>query len=125
MARIDIEDELEEQEEDNGIQHRLILEEQETHVLVDKIESYCTVDTSIPSDWNKLNKLGWEVLSIDRYRDGKVRSVIFRAPKKFLSFRTAGTSFCEELSTGRTMSEEHKKALQEGLKNSRKKSSYL
>ena len=125
MAKIDLEQDFEEQEEDSGVQHRLTLEEQETHVLVNKEEPYCTVDTSIPSDWNKLNKLGWEVLKIDRYRDSKVRSVIFRAPKKCLSFRTAGKSFCEELSTGRTMSEEHKKALQDGLKNSRNKISNL
>jgi hypothetical protein len=87
----------------------------ETHVMVEKLQQYCTVDTSIPSDWNKLNKLGWEVVNIDKYKDGKIRSVIFRAPKKYLSFRKVSDSFCEELSTGRVMTDEQKTALADGL----------
>jgi len=93
-----------------GEQQRLTLDEMETHALSAKNENYCTVDTSIPSDWNRLNKLGWEVVSIDKYKDGKIRSVIFKAPKKCISFRKCSDNFCDELSTGRVISEKNRQA---------------
>lgn len=66
---------------------KLTREEQETHISIDVIEEIAIVDTSIPKDITKLKKCGWEVLQENKYPDGTICNVIFKAPRKAISFR--------------------------------------
>lgn len=66
---------------------KLTREEQETHISIDAIEEFAIVDTSIPKDITKLKKCGWEVLQENKYPDGTICNVIFKAPRKAISFR--------------------------------------
>ena len=93
---------------------RLTPEEKETIILFEKLSKDCIVDTSIPSDWRKLNKRGWEIIRIDRYPDGEVRSVAFKAPRSCVTFKTYGKfKPNEELSP--PISEERRRELSERM----------
>ncbi len=66
---------------------KLTREEWETHISIDAIEETAIVDTSIPKDITKLKKCGWEVVKENKYPDGSICNVIFKAPKRAISFR--------------------------------------
>lgn len=66
---------------------KLTREEWETHISIDAIEETAIVDTSIPKDITKLKKCGWEVLQENKYPDGSICNVIFKAPRKAIIFR--------------------------------------
>ena len=91
----------------------------ETHALFDKTDNCWTVDTSIPADWRKLNKLGWEATYINECSDGSIQSVIFKAPKNAISFRTGGKFHCDKLDSKVILSDERKAELSNRMKNIR------
>ena len=64
---------------------KLTREEWETHISIDAIEETAIVDTSIPKDITKLKKCGWEVLQENKYPDGSICNVIFKAPRRAIS----------------------------------------
>ncbi len=66
---------------------KLTREEWEPHISIDAIEETAIVDTSIPKDITKLKKCGWEVLQENKYPDGSICNVIFKAPRRAISFR--------------------------------------
>lgn len=98
---------------------KLTNEELETHASFDKTDNYWTVDTSIPADWRKLNKLGWEATHINECSDGSVQSVIFKAPKNAVSFRTGGKFHCDKLDSTVVLSDERRAELSDRMKNIR------
>ena len=66
---------------------KLTREEWETHISIDAIEEAAIVDTSIPKDITKLKKCGWEVIQENKYPDGTICNVIFKAPRKAITIR--------------------------------------
>lgn len=70
---------------------KLTREEWETHISIDAIEEFVIVDTSIPKDITKLKKCGWEVLQENKYPDGTICNVIFKAPRKAITIRDIKT----------------------------------
>lgn len=70
---------------------KLTREEWETHISIDAIEEFAIVDTSIPKDITKLKKCGWEVLQENKYPDGTVCNVIFKAPRRAITIQDIKT----------------------------------
>lgn len=88
---------------------KLTRAEWETHISIDELEGYAIIDTSIPKDINKCRKLGYEIIKENHYEDGTVCNVIFKAPRKAISFRSM-----EAVNRpSRTLSEERLKQLEE------------
>ena len=61
-------------------------EEQETHISIDA-EGFAVIYTSIPKDINKCKKLGYEIIRENQYEDGSICNVIFKVPRRCISFR--------------------------------------
>lgn len=78
-------------------------EEQETHISIDA-EGFAVIDTSIPKDINKCKKLGYEIIRENQYEDGSICNVIFKVPRRCISFRNIEK---------RTISEEQKEKMRE------------
>ena len=76
-------------------------EEQETHISIDA-EGFAVIDTSIPKDINKCKKLGYEIIRENQYEDGSICNVIFKVPRRCISFRNIKK---------RTISEEQKEKM--------------
>lgn len=91
---------------------RLTREEQETHITIDTVEEMAIIDTSIPKDINRMKKLGYEVIREMKYEDGGTASVIFRVPRKAISFRNPQR---------KEMSEAQREALRERARQMRRK----
>jgi hypothetical protein len=100
---------------------KLTNEELETHASFDKTDNYWTVDTSIPADWRKLNKLGWEAIHINECSDGSIQSVIFKAPKNAVSFRAGGKFHCDKLDSTVNISDEQRELASKRMKELRAK----
>ena len=66
---------------------KLTRAERETHIGIDAIEECAIIDTSIPKDINKCKKLGYEIIKENHYEDGTICSVIFKVPRRCISFR--------------------------------------
>ena len=66
---------------------KLTREEMETHISIDNVEGYAIIDTSIPKDINKCKKMGYEVIRENLHEDGSICNVIFKAPRRCISFR--------------------------------------
>ena len=66
---------------------KLTRAEWETHISIDAVEGSAIIDTSIPKDINKCKKLGYEVIRENHYEDGTVCNVIFKVPRRCISFR--------------------------------------
>ena len=66
---------------------KLTREEWETHISIDA-EGTAIIDTSIPKDINKCKKLGYEIVKENNYKDGSIRNVIFKAPRRAIGFRS-------------------------------------
>ena len=66
---------------------KLTRAEWETHISIDAVEECAIIDTSIPKDINKCKKLGYEVIRENHYEDGTVCNVIFKMPRRAISFR--------------------------------------
>lgn len=88
---------------------RLTREEWETHISIDAVEECAIIDTSIPKDINKCRKMGYEIIRENHYEDGNISNVIFKVPRKAISFRSM-----EAINKPSTpMSEERLKQLRE------------
>lgn len=66
---------------------RLTKGEWETHISIDAVEGCATIDTSIPKDINKCKKLGYEIIRENHYEDGSICNVVFKVPRRCISFR--------------------------------------
>ena len=66
---------------------KLTRAEWETHISIDAVEESAIIDTSIPKDINKCKKLGYEAIRENHYEDGTVCNVIFKVPRRCISFR--------------------------------------
>jgi hypothetical protein len=66
---------------------KLTREEMETHISLDAVEGIAIIDTSIPKDINKCKKMGYEIIKENFYDDGSVCNVVFRVPRRCISFR--------------------------------------
>ena len=66
---------------------KLTRAEWETHISIDAIEECAIIDTSIPKDINKCKKLGYEIIRENHYEDGSICNVIFKVPRRCISFR--------------------------------------
>lgn len=90
---------------------RLSREEWETHISIDAIEECAIIDTSIPKDINKCRKMGYEVIRENTYEDGSICSVVFKVPRRAISFRSPEK---------REVSEEQRAAAAERMRKIRK-----
>lgn len=61
--------------------------ERETHICINEAEEYAMIDTAVQKDITKCRKQGYEVVKENFYDDGTICNVIFRAPKRAISFR--------------------------------------
>ena len=95
--------------------HRLTREEWETHISIDAEGECATIDTSIPKDINKCRKMGYEVIKENRYEDGTICSVIFKAPRRAITFRNMEAVNRK----GAPISEERKNKLRDGRERKR------
>ena len=66
---------------------KLTRAEWETHISIDTVEECAIIDTSIPKDINKCKKLGYEVIRENHYEDGSICNVVFKVPRRAISFR--------------------------------------
>ncbi|WP_312047521.1 hypothetical protein [Anaerotignum sp.] len=66
---------------------KLTMDEWETHICIDAIEDCAIIDTSIPKDITKCRKQGYEVVQERYYEDGSICGVIFKVPRRCISFR--------------------------------------
>ncbi len=95
------------------------IEEQETVIGFMRDEKFCTVYTSDSTVMTKLDKRvekskDWELIKVDKLRDGSVVSKTYKAPKRLISFRG-------EVGKGRRMSEEDRQKAAERLRIAREK----
>lgn len=67
---------------------KLAQEEKETHISIDRIEEIVTIDTSIAKDIAKCKKNGYTIVHESLYDDGSICSVIFKAPRRCITFRS-------------------------------------
>ena len=95
--------------------HRLTREEWETHISIDAEGECAIIDTSIPKDINKCKKLGYEIVRENHYEDGTICSVIFKAPRRAITFRSMEAVNRK----GVPMSEKRKNKLREGRERKR------
>jgi len=68
---------------------KLTNEERETHMRTDPIDNVWIVDSSIPKDYKKFEKMGWEVIGIVVHTDGSIISMRFKAPRNCIIIRNA------------------------------------
>lgn len=64
-------------------------EERETHLLIDTIDNIWIVDSSIPKDYRRFEKMGWDIIGIVRHTDGSIISMRFKGPRNAITIRSA------------------------------------
>ena len=67
---------------------KLTNEERETLIIIDMIDNVWRADSSIPKDYRKLEKMGWDVTGIVLHTDGSIISMRFKAPRNAISIRS-------------------------------------
>ena len=67
---------------------KLTAEERETHILICETSEHLIIDTSVRTVITKCYKQGYEVVREERYPDGTLCSVVFKAPKNAITFRS-------------------------------------
>ena len=67
---------------------KLSREERETHLLMCEVDDYVMIDTSMRTVITKCRKCGYEIVREEYYPDGTHCSVLFKAPKRAISFRS-------------------------------------
>lgn len=67
---------------------KLTKEERETHISVSEQDGTAIIDTSIQRDITKCRKLGYEVIRENHYEDGSICNVVFKVPRRAISFRS-------------------------------------
>ena len=72
------------------ITSRLILDEQETHILT-YADGSCIIDTTIPSDIKLFIKRGWKITSVTYYKDtNQIAGMTFKGKSNGISIRNVG-----------------------------------
>lgn len=66
---------------------KLNRDEWETHIYLNGIDCTAEISTGVPKDINKCRKLGYEVIRENKYPDGQVYEVVFKVPRRCISFR--------------------------------------
>lgn len=66
---------------------KLTNEEKETLISIDMIDNVWRADSSIPKDYRKFEKMGWDVTGIVLHTDGSIISMRFKAPRNAVSIR--------------------------------------
>jgi len=64
-------------------------EERETHIIIDMIDNVCEVDCSIPKDYRRFEKMGWDIIGIVLHTDGSIISMRFKGLRNAISIRSA------------------------------------
>jgi len=95
--------------------YKLTREEKETLYLIDDLTGTCIAESSISKDINKLTKCNWDIIKTQHYSDGNVQSVMFSAPRKYLSVRTVPNK--NEVKKKKEVNEEQIKKMQKGRKS--------
>lgn len=67
---------------------KLSREEQETYLHMNALNDVVVIESSVPKDINKFRKLGYEVIQENKYPNGEICSVLFRVPRKAITFRS-------------------------------------
>lgn len=71
------------------IRTRLTNAEKETVLHISLEDNKWYMDSTIPRDFNKALKQGWEAETVFKYEDGAVAGMILSAPAKAISIRQA------------------------------------
>lgn len=95
--------------------YKLTREEKETLYMIDDLTGTCIAESSISKDINKLTKCNWDIIKTQYYSDGTVQSVMFSAPRKYLSIRTVPNE--NEVKKKKEVSEEQIEKMQKGRKS--------
>lgn len=97
--------------------YKLSIFERETLMRIGESEGETNwlVDTSIRKDMNTFIDKGWEVLETHKYPDGNIKSMVFKAPRKYISVRDYKDNPNKGTRKKRVMTEEQKAKLTETL----------